>query len=69
MKAGNNSMKDFFVKEPKFSILIAVIAIILLLTLFLTMDFNAIPSFSYFSQLEFKFPKLYIPSHINCGVF
>lgn len=69
MKAGNNSMKNFFVKEPKFSILIALIAIVLLITLFLTVDFSSVTSFSYFSQIEIKLPKFNIPSHINSSLF
>lgn len=69
MKAGNNSMKDFFVKEPKFSILIALVAIVLLITLFLTVDFSSVTSFSYFSQMEIKLPKFNFPSRISSGIF
>lgn len=68
MKAGNNSIKNFFEKEPKFSILIALIAIVLLITLFLTVDFSTVTSFS-FSQLEIKFPKLNLPSQISNSIF
>lgn len=69
MKAGNNSMKDFFVKEPKFSILIALIAIVLLITLFLTVDFNSFISFTHFSELEMKLPKFSLPAHLKWSAF
>lgn len=51
MKGGQRSLRNFFVKEPKFSILIVLIAIILLITIFFTTDFNAISAFS-FSDLK-----------------
>lgn len=74
MKTGNNLLKDFFVKEPKFSILIALIAIILLITLFLTVDFSSVTSFSYFQELgfqelEIRLPKFNIPSRISFSIF
>ena len=74
MKTGNNLLKDFFVKEPKFSILIALIAIILLITLFLTVDFSSVTSFSYFQELgfqelEIRLHKFNIPSRISFSIF
>ncbi|MDF9795484.1 hypothetical protein OKW21_000747 [Catalinimonas alkaloidigena] len=66
MKTGNRSLRNFFVKEPKFSILIVLIAIILLITIFLTTDFSAVSSFSF---SEVKLQQLSFSLKTQCSLF
>lgn len=68
MKTGNRSLRNFFVKEPKFSILIVLIAIILLITIFFTTDFSAVTSFS-FSFSEIKLPHFNFSLDTQCSLF
>ena len=51
MKIDNKySLRGFFMKEPKFSVLIALAAILLLLVLFFTLDISTITPFSMFQR-------------------
>ncbi|WKN32075.1 hypothetical protein PZB74_01740 [Porifericola rhodea] len=61
MKTGNNLLRNFFVKEPKFSILIVLIAIIMLVTLYFTVDLNTLTAFSI---VEKAMPKLSIATEL-----
>lgn len=60
MKTGKNTLRNFFVKEPKFSVLIALIAIIVLVMLFLNVDFGTMSPFSD-QQIKMEYPSLNIP--------
>ncbi|MFP4291424.1 MAG: hypothetical protein ACLFQ0_07335 [Cyclobacteriaceae bacterium] len=46
MKAGKNTVKDFFVKEPKFSVLIVLLAIVMLVVLLFFIDISTVVPFS-----------------------
>jgi hypothetical protein len=60
MKTGRNTFRNFFVKEPKFSVLIALVAIIVLVMLFLNVDFSTISPFTD-QQIKMEYPSLNIP--------
>jgi len=59
MKTENKySLRGFFMKEPKFSVLIALAAILLLLVLFLTVDISTISPFSVYQCKEDWLPGM-----------
>jgi hypothetical protein len=60
MKIGRNFLKDFFVKEPKFSVVIALMAIIMLIVLFLNFDFSTVYPFSS-ASMKMGNPMIEIP--------
>lgn len=62
MKTGRNTFRNFFAKEPKFSVLIALVAIIVLVILFLNVDFSTISPFTFTDQqIKMEYPSLNIP--------
>ena len=60
MKTGKNFLQNFFVKEPKFSVLIALLAIIMLIVFFFSFDSGPVTPFSGY-ELKMEYPSLNIP--------
>lgn len=60
MKTGIHSLRNFFIKEPKFSVLIALIAIILLIVVFLNFDLEAVVPFSL-QTIKMEYTAVNIP--------
>lgn len=60
MEKGKNTLRNFFVKEPKFSVLIALVAIIMLVVFFLNVDFSTISPFTE-HKVKMEYPSLNIP--------
>lgn len=60
METGKNTLRNFFVKEPKFSVLIALVAIIMLVVFFLNVDFSTISPFTEHT-IKMEYPSLNIP--------
>jgi len=60
MKTGKNFLQNFFIKEPKFSVLIALLAIIMLIVFYFSVDTESMTPFSG-QEIKMEYPALDIP--------
>jgi len=68
MKTGIHSLRNFFIKEPKFSVLIALITIIMLIILFLNVDLGTVSPFSL-QTLKMEYSAMNIPFQQFFSIF
>jgi len=68
MKTGMHSLRNFFIKEPKFSVLIALIAINVLIVLFLNADLFTVLPFSL-RAAKIEYSAINIPFQQFCSIF